>query len=117
MGDRNAKMSLPAAVQDAQDNFEAKIAGLEDAADLAEYTAEYAIPDDAIFDGALATMGAQFAAKAASIAMIAPDGIPVPSGIPNVLQTTLHEGHLHPYDHFHCSLPLIATVIVPRHAT
>ena len=58
-------------MQEVQDNFEAKIATLEDAADLA---AEYALPDDAVFDGALATMGAQFATKAASIAMIAPMG-------------------------------------------
>ena len=86
-------------MQEAQDNFEAKIARLEDAADLAEYTAEYALPDDAIFDGALATMGAQFAAKAASIAVIAPDGIPVPAGIPNVLQTMYARG---------CRLPCLS---------
>ena len=82
-----ASNAPPQAVQDAEAALLAKIAGLEDAADVTEYTKEYNRPDNDTYDGALdSEFGPKFEQQAGQISQMAPDGIPVPAGIPNVIQ-------------------------------
>ena len=61
-------------VQAAEDALVAEIAGLDDAADVAQYSAEYAKPASGMFDRALAMVAPTFSERAAAVAAMAPDG-------------------------------------------
>ena len=78
-------LECPPGVQAAEDALVSKIATLQEP-DLSQYTNEYSRPTPEMYDEALEMMADNFQEQANGLSQMAPDGIPIPAGIPNLIQ-------------------------------